>query len=642
MVPGFINSLFHKETEYANVIGSKEFEKRGRNALRYMSKIFSRTLGPYGMHSVLEDATLSHIVTKDGWTVFQQFCIYEKTARVVAKLVQKISNSLNETVGDGTTSAVIEANELYRLKKLIKKHRIAPKILMDIVKFVSHEYILPHIKLHAEPVFISCAQNGENEKSNTLDILSNIASISLNNNYSDGKLVAELFASLADPENGFINVEISPSTETRFDKNRGFEIHRGYIMPEMVNQPDGEYAIYNDPLILLVKGVLNTTDFDALEMVINYVFEVKKRPLVIIAGGFSGQLRDILRQSIISHAQEHNEIMKIACIEMDTDSSIGKDILLDIEANIASRIITVEQGRPFPMEKDFTKYGDYFGTCEKIIVNNIRTRVIGGKGDSAKLKFRIDDIDETISKYASFDHEDHTKEIRNLMRRKASLLNDMITLYVGGDTYEEKNARMHLFDDATRGCRSAIKNGIVPGGNTIVAKTCRIIGGKESVKWIAEDFRNKLQYGAAISQKEAEKIISTIFKEIETAYTRSYAIVLDNRFRNWRKSYSIAKKCVKENAVYNLVTGAYEKWYIDNDLETDLYSVKKEPGSPGPEFEWKHNKYDRRKHLSKMKVINSAETDTQILVAAISIVDLIITSNQFVRLPQKQKMIENI
>ena len=100
-------SLFKKNTdEYSNVVSTKLFDKEARHVLKFESEIFARTLGPYGMNTVLEDRALQHRVTKDGYTVYSSVVVYNKIGRVVSRLIQKISSALNAVVGDGTTSSV--------------------------------------------------------------------------------------------------------------------------------------------------------------------------------------------------------------------------------------------------------------------------------------------------------------------------------------------------------------------------------------------------------------------------------------------------------------------------------------------------------------------------------------------------------
>lgn len=625
-----LNKRTHDE-EYSNVIGTKEVEREARKTLKFESDAFSKTLGPYGMNTILEDRNLAHRVTKDGYSVYTSMVIYNRIGRVILKLIQKISGSLNETVGDGTTSAVIVGNELLRLKRLIKKHHIPPKLLSRIVEHVKDDAILTIdkdytykldklIEDHREQLE-SFGDISDEERLSILrgssyyKVIKNLASISLNNDYKDGELVANIFTELNDPGNGFVNVEVSTSADTHYDKDRGFEIYRGMIMPEMVTEPDGRTAQHSDPKILLVKGTLMSEDVEAIGRVINYVIGQLGQPLVIIAGGFSQAIAETFRQSILAYAERNKKIMPLLCVEVDNESSYGSQQFLDIEANVGGQIITVGNGKNFPAEADGSLYLKYLGSAKKITcLSTARTRILEGRSSKSKVEHRISEIDKQLAQLKSEQHIDHYQEVFKLNKRKACLLNDMITLNIGGNTIEEKESRRDLFDDAVRGCKSAVVNGVCKGGNTVVATYCKYaLESDEKIKELAISFFDKYGYRDVLSQKKMEKLIRSVLKEIEIAYTRVYATILNNKFNNWGKSYKLAKKCIDSDTVYNLVSGKAEVW---DDFTSD-YSVD---------------------HL----VINSRETDTQILNAATSILDLLMTSNQFIRLPQIAQMQKNM
>jgi chaperonin GroEL len=613
-------NLFLKKSHFSNVIGPKAFHAIAKKTLKEESLYFRRTLGPGGMYTILEDQYLSHMVTKDGYMVYNKIVAYDRVARTIVKLIQKISGSLNELVGDGTTSAVIEANELYVLRNLIQKHRFSPKIITDIIKYVSQDMITK--KLYERAITI--------HKDIFDTVVHHVASISLNNDYYKGRIIADLFNKLQDPLNGFINIEISRDSKTYYETDRGFEIKRGLVISEMVNDPDGKHAVYNNPAIVLVKGSLNSSDFDAIATLLDYTVKVLQKPLVIIAGGFSLQLLDIFKQSIITHAQKEHKILPLAAVEIDTDSSIGKDILLDIEAAIGAHIIIVEDGRPFPLEENYFDYKKYMGGCEKIIMDtSVNTRIIRGNSDKQKIAFRVESLEEELKLLKSAEHIENTNEITKLLRRKATLLNDMVTLHIGGDTYQEKETDSHLFIDAVHGVKSALQHGIVQGGNITVAQICHELlstlfnkmtkENSEALYYIFDDIYKTMGHTKGVNRKKLFIIIKDILKYIKKAYIKSYAIILHNQFRNWGKAYKISKYCAENNCLYNIVTNRYEKW----------------PNS-------KHNIRQLNNDIMKsLLVVNSVETDTQILKAAISIIDLIITTNQFVRIPEREKMIEN-
>jgi chaperonin GroEL (HSP60 family) len=603
---------FKTKNVYSNIIGTREVEKRIQKVLNELSSVFTRTLGPYGMNTIIEDNYLHHVITKDGFTVYTKYVAYDRVARAISRFFLKISSSLNEIVGDGTTSSVIVAKELYTLKKLIKKYKIPPQTLITTVEAIS-KLLIDRIEKRAFRIELDKSFSDPFITTASFrDAIKNIASISLNNDSDAGSFVADVFCSMRDPEHGFVNVEVSKNKDTHFDLDRGFEIPRGMVLPEMVTEADGRRAIYLNPLILTIKGSLMTNDLEAIHK-ITHIANNMDRPLVIIAGGFSKVICETFRQSIIDFAERHGKHLRLMCVEMDTDSEFGKETLLDLQANIGSRIITVGDGKNFPIEQNELKYLDYCGSCDKIVANlTTYTRIIGGKRDDTKIQFRIEEIDRKIEEMKSEQHIDNHTNIFLLERRKASLLNDMVTVHVGGDTLEEKENKAYLYDDAVRGCRSAIRKGYISGGNTAVAKICHEILEKIKnsnhgyITRLDVDYKVLSNLVPSIGRKKAEEVVIEIFKIMKESYIRVYATILNNKFLSWKKSMKVARECVEVGRTYNLIT---------DELEAED---------------------------ARSKVVNSSEVDTQILKAAISILKLVITSNQFVRIPEVEQMKKNM
>ncbi len=620
----------------SNIIDGKTLEKRARRTLKRESEIFSNTLGPAGMNTIVEDQHLKHVITKDGYTVYQNIVFYNKIDRVIARLIQKISGSLNEVVGDGTTSAVVCANELYRLKSLIKKHHITPKMLVEMIKEVGR-YVEQYLENTSVKLFDAHGNlKSYVQPSNLAEIVKNLAAISLNNDYRDGELVSNLYMALNDPLNGSINVELSPSEHTSFDKERGFELLRGMIMSEMVTEADNKSAVYTDPYILLVKGQLMSTDAEALNKVINFVIGELGKPLVIIAGGFSKELHEIFRQSILMYNEKQHKILPLLAVEIDNTSVIGEDEFKDLAANVGGGIITVDSSKGFPDEGvNPEKFLASFGRCEKVVATMGETRIIGGKIDNAKVAFRVSEIDEQINHLKSEEHLNNYFNIFRLNRRKSALMNDMVTLKVGGNSSEEKENRSHLFDDAARGCRSALNKGITVGGNTAVARVCQEWledKNREVIKLISRCILNDIGYSDMMSYEKCNRIVTDIIKIFKTAYIRAYALVLNNKFGNYYKSLSIAKRCIKNGTIYNIVSGSYE---FDAKAIRNIVDAEDDHNNDGAKAS-----IDYMAH--NVRVINSVETDTQILRVAISIIDLIISSNQLIRVPEMKKMSEHL
>lgn len=632
-----------KESEYSNVINSGKLVKEAEKTLKFESNAFAKTLGPYGMNTIIEDQYLQHQITKDGYTVYRSMVVYNRIGRVFARLIQKISSSLNETVGDGTTSAVIVANELYKLKKIIKRYGITPKILSDILKSLTG-YICKLIK---DRYSVDISYDIMNEISNRKGkeyleqmeemrnsfawrIIRDLSAISLNNDYKSAELVADMFMTFNDPLNGFINVEISTTNRTYFDHDRGFEVFHPMILPEMVNQNDNRTGILDDPMVLVVKGELAMVDWPAIKNLMDYVMGREKKPLLVMAGGYSRPIEDNIRASILAYAEKYRAMLPLICVELDTNSINGNNTVNDIVANVGAELITVGPGKNFPFEQDPSNYVKYLGRCEKVISKTTSvTRIIRGQQNGPKIAKRVADIDAELEKMKSEPHIDHYDEIRKLNKRKALLLNDMITLYVGGDTVEEKQSKADLFDDAVRGCRSALRNGVVCGGNTVVARICNNIlnlnkTDSKAYQQVCDNIRSEIGYSDIVSDKKFNKLVTAILKGVRSAYVNSYAMVLNNKFGNKLKSWNISNKCIKNHNIYNLITSQYESVWDPTITE---------------EYE------ESSKNMSIFKgtkVINSAETDKQILLASTSIVDLLITSNQFIRVPETQQMRKNM
>ena len=618
--------------DYSNVIGPKILTREAEKVLKFEAEVFTRTLGPYGMNTIMEDRNLQHRVSKDGYTVYLSMVIYNKIARVLARLFQKISGSLNEVVGDGTTSSVVVGYELYRkLKRLSRKYKIPPKVLSSMVEYVSKQ-IVDAVKKDSIDLqkyvekyrdILNDTNLSEKERYDILSktdyykIVKNLASISLNNSYADGKLVADMLTSLKDPANGYINPDISRTSSTYYEKNRGFEIFRGFLLPEMINQGDERTCELANPYILMVKGDLMNSDVPAIGKVLDYVIGLRNSPLVIIANSFSKTMTETFRNSLINFAEKNHACMPFLAVEIDTESSIGYQTFLDIEANVGAQHIEVGNGRAFPLEKEAIAYQKYLGSAQRVVCRQNWTRIIDGNQSPSKVQTRIAEIDKSLEQLKSEPHIDHFSEIFKLNKRKACLMNDMVTLYVGGNTNEEKESRKDLFDDANRGTRSAMKNGICRGGNLEVAHICKefLDGNFIEISKIAEDALNELGYTDLLDLKSTENLIRDIFLETKNAYTRVFARILNNKFRNKRKSLKIAEECVAEDKVYNLVTCKFEDW-IDEEINDQPIETR--------------------------FVINSCETDTQILNAAVSIINLIIASNQFIRVPKISQMQRNM
>lgn len=593
------------DINYANIIDEKTLHKEIYKVLSHMSEAFTNTLGPYGNNTIIEDRYLRHTITKDGYTVFKNILFYEKIPKVISFIIQKVSGILNEIVGDGTTSAVVTAKENYGLRDLIKKYNISPRIISTALEIIV-EQIVAIIKERSVKI------NNIKDKTKLAEVIKNIAAIACNNDYKKGKIISELFMTLESPETGFINVEISKGPETYFDKERGFEIYRGLLIPEMYTEGDNYTAIWSDPRYLLIEGQVMSNDVKGIFEILNYTASAGI-PLVIIAGGFSKVFEETLRKNIFEYYEKEGKKLPIICVTVDTDSELGKEGFYDIEANVGARSVKVLPGRDFPvMTPDV--FWNMLGNSEKIISNGRSTKIIKGKLNVERIKSRMDELDKRIEFMQTKIHEVHDMEIYKLKKRKAILNNDMLTLYVGGDTYEERETAKYLVIDAVHSCKAAYTSGIVTGGNTIVAKIINDIilssnNAGPKMEFLCNVKDKLINSIGELDFRIIDKVIIDICKTLYNSYINVYTKILNNKFKNKFKSKSLAKKAIRNNSIYNLMTNKFEKDIEETGIEN-----------------------------MQCKVINPSETDIKILVASTSIINLLITSNQFIRVPQIEKV----
>lgn len=627
-------SFLFNRGEYSNVIGTNKLRREAAKALKFESQAFAKTLGPYGENTIIESQTLNHKITKDGFEVYKNVVIYNKIGRVIARLIQKISGTLNENVGDGTTSSVVVAKEMYQLRKIIKKYKITPKLFTLILEEVS-AWLISRMKVNAFDVTTlsedikALADRTDLDKLRDTrfhEVVKNLAAISLNNDYEKGQLIADIFSQLEEPGNGYINVDRSNTELTHYDKDRGFEIFRGAIDPELT--PGGTIE-WRKPKILLVKGQLATNDIACVEKVVNFVIGTLGQPLVIIAGGFSQALTQTILQSAMVYREQKKTAFPLLAIEVDNTSDAGFENFKDVEANVCATIIDTQYGKPFPNEKEPEMYIKYLGEAELVRCKGVYwTRILGGKRSATRVEARLAAIDQEIARLKSEPEVDHYHAIFKLNKRRACLLNDMITLNIGGKTPEEKETDAFLFDDAVRGCKSAINNGICRGGNLEVARMCyEILNNLNPMVDVLKDEElpvlvnlcmKKIQ-SFGISENKMKAIVIDMLRGLMDAYTRAFAIIVNNKFHDRRKSIKIARKCVAENQVYNLVDGTYESY--DSNPDSFSFNGGFKIGN---------------------KVINSVDTDINILKTSVSILNLVITSNQFIRFPKREEMLKNM
>lgn len=414
--------------------------------------------------------------------------------------------------------------------------------------------------------------------SKDLKELEYIATVSTNNDKEMGRIIYELFCKVG--EYGFIHTEKSKSSKTYYDNSKGFEINRGVINSIMLNGKDKSVAEYEKPLIFMSDGILGEAELPVISDIIGNICLKYGQPLVIIAKGYSSQMYTFFHTNMLQ-----NRDLPLVAIDIPTESKKAKERFKDLAINLGCKPHLHSENEDLTPEFSMSR----LGTCEKFVATENYSRFINGEGNEKEIQERIDSIEEYMSTLSSTEtYIEFDEELYECRKRLACLKNSMATLYVGGSTEDEKETVKYLVEDAVFACKSAINKGYILGGNLIIPII--LYHNKEEIKdKLYKELENKFYFN------NLEEVISILIDKLHWALLSSFKCVLRNCFIDEENVSECATKCVEDKAIYNLKNYKYET-------------------------------------MQETSIINSCETDIEILKSAISIIGLLLTSNQFIKI----------
>lgn len=532
---------------------------------------------------------------------------------IMSETLQFLSDTLKNTLGPYGTTTIIQdrlgnhqiTKDGYSLLKKIYIEEDEAKTILDLVKKISRNLVrkvgdgstssiiianslyksLSSImeKYHMPPkdlltlldemtkVVEKMIKENSNPISDDMHELEYIAAVSTNNDLDYGKLVTDIFRQIG--KYGFINLEKAKGEETYFEVTNGFELPRGWVLPCMVNKGDDKTCEYLDPKVLLCDDILTESDLPVLVTMIQEVCGAQAKPLVLIAKGFDNAFCTFLQLNIA------NNKIPLLAVELATENKKNQDRLKDLALNLGCDVYRKGQGEVLDEYTGFE--ADRLGSCKKVLCTDTFCRLIEGKGDKELIQERVDSLlaqlDEKTRNETFIDQEE---EIFYLRKRVASLQNSMAVLYVGGASEDAKETDKYLLEDAVFACRSALNHGYIAGGNLIIPT-------------LINDNKRAIVNILVENLDQDKEFVEDVVKSIKKAFLESFTAVLNNRFQE-SKSHKIVDQCVDEHQIYNL-------------------------------------KKERFEDMDNTPIINSAETDIEILKSAISIIGLLATSNQFIR-----------
>ena len=410
--------------------------KKGVDLLANTVKV---TLGPRGRNVIIDKKFGSPTITKDGVTVAREIELEDNFENIGAQMVKEVASKTSDDTGDGTTTATLIAQAIFRegLKNVTAGHNpMSIKRGIDMaVKFVSDE-----ITKMSKPI------SGK-------DDIAQIGTISSNNDNKIGELISEAMEKVGN--DGVITVEESKSAETSLDVVEGMQFDRGYVSPYFVTDPDSMEAVLEDPMILMYdKKISNMKDLlPLLEKVAQ-----GGKPLMIIAEDIEGEA---LATLVVNNLRR---TIKVAAVKAPGFGDRRKAMLEDIATLTGANVISEEKG--FKLEN--AVMAD-LGTCKKITIDKDNTTIVEGAGEKDAIKGRIDQIRRQIEDSTS----DYDSE--KLQERLAKLAGGVAVINVGAATETEMKEKKARVEDALHATRAAVQEGIVPGGGVAFLRTISML-----------------------------------------------------------------------------------------------------------------------------------------------------------------------
>ena len=412
--------------------------KRGVDQLAEAVKV---TLGPKGRNVVIDKKFGAPTVTKDGVTVAKEIELSDPIENMGAQMVKEVATKTSDLAGDGTTTATILAQAIFRegLKNVTAGSN-PMAIKRGIDKAV--QAVVEELKKMSVPT------SGKKE-------IAQVGSISANNDKEIGDLIAEAMEKVG--KDGVITVEEAKGLETNLDTVEGMQFDRGYVSPYFVTDPEKMEAVLEDAFILIHdKKVSSMKDLlPVLEKVAQ-----QGRPLLIIAEDIEGEA---LATLVVNKLRG---TLKVCAVKAPGFGDRRKAMLQDIAVLTNGQVISEEVG--FKLENAVVTD---LGRAKRIVVDKDNTTLIDGSGDEAKIQGRIKEIRVAVDNSTS----DYDKE--KLQERLAKLAGGVAVINVGAATEAEMKEKKARVEDALHATRAAVEEGIVPGGGVALIRAQRALKG---------------------------------------------------------------------------------------------------------------------------------------------------------------------
>lgn len=450
-----------KEIKYD--MAARDLITKGVDTLANAVKV---TLGPRGRNVVLAKSWGSPTVTKDGVTVAKEIELENKFENMGAQMVKQVASKTSDVAGDGTTTATILAQAIYREGVKLVAAGINPMALKRGIDKTVKEMV-------GALKSLSRSVQGREE-------ISQVGSIAANNDVSIGNIIAEAMEKVG--KEGVITVEEAKGMETTLDFVEGMQFDRGYISPYFVTDAEKMEVNLEEPYILLMEKKLSN-----MKDMIPILEQIAKtgKALLIIAEDVEGEALATLVVNKIRGT------LKCAAVKAPGFGDRRKAMLEDIAILTGGKLISEDLG--IKIENVTLKD---LGTCKRVNIDKDNTTIVEGFGSKSAIEGRVKQIRAQIEETTS----DYDRE--KLQERLAKLAGGVAVIKVGAATETEMKEKKARVDDALHATRAAVEEGIVPGGGVALLRAFQTLSDMK--------LENDEQYGRDIIKKAIEEPLRQI------------------------------------------------------------------------------------------------------------------------------------
>ncbi len=414
---------------------SRQAILRGVNALADAVKV---TLGPKGRNVVLDKKFGSPTITKDGVTVAKEIELKDTLENMGAQMVREVASKTSDIAGDGTTTATVLAQAIYREGA---KNVAAGANPMELKRGIERavEVIVEELKKASKPV------SGQ--------AIAQVGTISANSDETIGKIIAEAMDKVG--KDGVITVEEAKSMETSLEVVEGMQFDRGYLSPYFVTDPERMEVVLENPFILIHEKKISSMK-DLLPL-LEQVARAGK-PLVIVAEDVDGEA---LATLVVNKLRG---TLQAAAVKAPGFGDRRKAMLEDIATLTGGKAITEDLG----IKLENVRVED-LGKAKKVVIDKDNTTIVEGGGQQSAIEGRVKVIRHQVEETTS----DYDRE--KLQERLAKLVGGVAVIKVGAATETEMKEKKARVEDAMHATKAAVEEGIVPGGGVALIRASKAL-----------------------------------------------------------------------------------------------------------------------------------------------------------------------